>query len=88
MKTAIAYRQGEAGSVLHAECWPKFEQEYLSRTGARPFLGTIYYPGAEREQLKGKACAQCGLTFSADKTLRVKPSGHADNGWQHHFGER
>jgi len=84
---AIAYRQGNDGPVFHTDCWTKFAQDYFTENGARAFLGTIYYSGAEREQLKGKSCSLCGFVFSADKTLRIKPSGHADNGWQHHFGK-
>lgn len=78
----IAYEL--AAKLVCPGCEPEFSREYFARTHCRPSWGALFYPGAEREQLRGKVCEVCKLTFNADPNLRVW-GGHADNGWQFHY---
>lgn len=81
----IAYRSGSAGPIFHTDCWPAWQAEYQAKSGCKPFLGAIYYPGAEREQLLFEKCGVCGMNFPKYRKLRVKPTGHSENGWQYHY---
>jgi hypothetical protein len=63
-KKPIAYGNGTQGGVYHVECWYKHADEYYKGRLSRAFLGTIYYPGAERKELKSEKCALCGIGFS------------------------
>lgn len=59
----IAYANGTSGGVFHTSCWYDYADEYYEHRHARAFLGTVYYPGAEKRELKGLTCKRCGQPF-------------------------
>jgi hypothetical protein len=68
MSNPIAYSNGRTGEVVHATCWGDYVDsrrayDAQGKPQAWGMIGTLYLPGAERKELKGRCCAHCEKAF-------------------------